>query len=465
MVYPVSLSEGRHDPFPNYVHRSMQSERVRVLVGMGKDPFEVPYDLLAQYSRNFKKLRNALNDSGDEIILPDVTKSTFEDFFIWLHAYEPSILPDESPEPERIDSALHLAVFAQKYQIYHLRNQASDVVRVALLDGNWNISPDMISAVYKVAPAGSALRQLSFLGFVAIEGRKDSNVWQAAFIDCPDLGWDYFQYKSGNKKYSEGIESGGACRFHDHSDIRGWSLQDVLECPYPHGAPRQIPGELDGSTSSSAPVVHDIPVQGAINTSQVRKKSATMPSVAEAVEPEPVGTQPAEELVAESSAEQPPESACWASETTETEPVETESGKFEPQEEPLVEETTVKTWISNTEGTEPLEAEGLPAEEEPSQVTVGNARMTMIKDLPVLSKVTLKRVPNVEETQIENKEPVLDEIPAAEKTPVSEVTDPAQDLSMVRTDSLVSAVDPIAAPGKSKKKNKNKNRKMSQGNV
>ncbi|PMD15678.1 hypothetical protein NA56DRAFT_328581 [Hyaloscypha hepaticicola] len=189
--------------------KSMQSDRVKVLVDSTKDTFWVPYDLLAQYSTAFKKFRNALNDSGDEIVLPDVTTSTFDDFFIWLHAYEPCILGTESHDSHIIDGALHLAVFAQKYQIYHLRNQASDVVRAALRDGEWNITPEMISAVYKDAPSGSALRQLSFLGFVAAEGRTDATLWQAAFIDCPSLGWDYFQYKNGSELYQEGIQDGG----------------------------------------------------------------------------------------------------------------------------------------------------------------------------------------------------------------------------------------------------------------
>jgi hypothetical protein len=55
----------------------MQSARVKVFVGTTKEAFEVPYDLLAQYSTAFKKLLNPLNDSGDEITLTDVTKSTF----------------------------------------------------------------------------------------------------------------------------------------------------------------------------------------------------------------------------------------------------------------------------------------------------------------------------------------------------------------------------------------------------
>jgi hypothetical protein len=446
----------------------MQSERVKVLVGSTKDAFGVPYDLLAQYSTAFKKLRNALNDAGDEINLPDVTKSTFEDFFIWLHAYEPSILHAESDDSDLIDGALNLAVFAQKYQIYHLRNQASDVVRAALREGQWNITPDMISAVYKVAPAGSALRQLSFLGFVAAEGRNDSTVWQDAFIDCPSLGWDYFQYKSGNELYSEGIEDGGACRFHDHSDIRGWLLQDLPDCPYPHGAPLLLPGELVVPPPVPAPAVHDIVVQGAVNPPPVEKKAAPLPAVeevAEATEVEPVETHPVEESTVEPSIGQQSESAWGASETTETEPVEAETQKFEPAEQPLVEET-VEYWVSKTKEAEPIVVENLPAEDETSHVNVGNAKMQVgedKEDMPAVSKVTLRRISVPEEEKKESTVEVIEQGPAVVRSPGFENAELSQETSapMGRTESTMSAVENQSGP--KGKKGKKKGKRQSQG--
>jgi hypothetical protein len=104
----------------------MQAERVKVPTGSTTDAFEIPYDLLAQYSREFNKLRNALNDSGDEIAISDIGKSTFEGFFIWLHDCKPSILCAGGNESGFIDGTLNLAVLAQKHKAYYLRNQASD---------------------------------------------------------------------------------------------------------------------------------------------------------------------------------------------------------------------------------------------------------------------------------------------------------------------------------------------------
>jgi hypothetical protein len=434
----------------------MQSDRVKVLVDSTKETFWVPYDLLAQYSTAFKKYRNALNDSGDEIVLPDVTTSTFDDFFIWLHAYEPCILRTESHDPHLIDGALHLAVFAQKYQIYHLRNQASDVVRAALRDGKWNITPDMISAVYKVAPAGSALRQLSFLGFVAAEGHTDSTVWRAAFIDCPSLGWDYFQYKNGSELYNEGIQDGGACRFHDHSDIRGWVLRDLPNCPYPHGAPRSFPNELVVPAPVPEPVVHDIVVQGALTPVPVKKEAPPPPTVEEVVEIEPVENPPMEENTLEPSISQPSESHGWASETTETEAVEIEGAKFQPAEESLVEETAIGNWVSKTKEAEPIVVDGLPAEEEFSHALVGNARMQLVDEQPVVSKVTLRK-----------KEPIVEVIEKESlvaKSPVVEHVEVVQDLSvpMEQSESTTSGAVENQNTQKGKKGKKSKARRQSQ---
>lgn len=420
-----------------------------------KDIFWVPYDLLAQYSTAFKKLRNALKDSGDEIVLPDVTTSTFDDFFIWLHSYEPCILRTESHDSHIIDGALHLAVFAQKYQIYHLRNQASDVVRAALRDGEWNITPEMISAVYKVAPAGSALRQLSFLGFVAAEGRTNSTLWQAAFIDCPSLGWDYFQYKNGSELYKEGIQDGGACRFHDHADIRGWLLQDLPNCPYPHGAPRSLLHELDVSTSVTEPVVHEIVVRGAVTPVPVEKEAPLAPAVEEAVENEPAENLPLEETTAEPSLGQPSESNCWASETTETEAVDTETGKFQPAEESLAEETTIGDWVSKTEEADPLVVDGLPAEEEGSHALVGNAQKQLVDEQPVLSKVTFrKKEPDFE---------VVEKESLGEKSPAAEHVEVVQALSVpmeISESTISTTVENQNTP--KGKKGKKRGRKQSQ---
>ncbi|KAE9362690.1 hypothetical protein N431DRAFT_358279 [Stipitochalara longipes BDJ] len=224
--------------------KAMQSGRVKFLVG--GSTFEVPHDLLVYCSTTFE--RSMPNDLRREITLPGVTKSTFESFLIWLYSFEQSL------ETENIDSAFYLAIFAEKYQIYDLRNQASNLIRAALHDRLWIVTPDILIFVYKVAPSDSSLRQLCFSGFVSKEGHHRSLDWEAAFHECPSLGWDYFQYKSSSALYHDRIETGGACRFHDHSNIDGWKLQEVIDCSYSFQTP--LKSEPGRSIKSLATVGH-----------------------------------------------------------------------------------------------------------------------------------------------------------------------------------------------------------------
>jgi hypothetical protein len=204
----------------------MQSERVKILVG--SSIFEIPVDLLVSCSTTFKKLEilTTSKDPPTECTPLDVTEATFEAFFVWLYSYKQRL------ETENIDSVFHLAIFAQKYQIYDLRNQAADILRAALHDRRWAITPAILLETYKVAPQGSSLRELCFWGFAGMEGRHRSLDWKAMFLECPSLGWDYFKYKRRGETYPDGIEAGGACRFHDHSNIDGWEPQDVIQCLY-----------------------------------------------------------------------------------------------------------------------------------------------------------------------------------------------------------------------------------------
>ena len=214
----------------------MQSARVKVLVGSNQESFEVPYDLLKQYSSAFGEILDlTVNGSSDQIDLPNVKKSTFGDFVIWVHTFQPCITLDRSIDCDSINSITDLAIFAETYRIFLLKNQASDVIRAALANDQWKVTPDIISSVYKAAPLGSTLRRLYFLGFITATNSKFiPSFWKTTFNDYPSLGFDYFRYKSTGEVDGVSIDSGGACRFHDHSDVSGWVLGYTKECPYPH---------------------------------------------------------------------------------------------------------------------------------------------------------------------------------------------------------------------------------------
>jgi hypothetical protein len=464
----------------------MQGERVKVLVEPSKDSFEVPYDLLEQYSTAFEKLRNALNDSGDEIILQDVGKSTFQDFFIWLHTYEPSITYSEPVDSDSVNGALELAVFAEKYKIFHLRNQASDVIRVALLDGQWKITPEMISAVYKVAPAGSALRQLSFLGFVAAvpaEGQIDSNLWQPAFIQCPELGFDYFHYKSGSMV--EGVESGGACRFHNHRDIDSWVVEDVVACSYSYGAARVMPKEDAEPKIAPVAVIRNERPKGSLAAPNIQGQALTQDSASNNPQPESVEDQPPEETIVEPSVTEHSEIG-WKSETTETEQVEQEPGRFQPANKSLPEEGPVEAWVTETQQMPPLEVEYIEAsssQRKASLVAGGNAMMSMVEETEELQPVEEKT--QVKVTSVVTEKPVLEKeipfkaisivkenpvtekkVPAVKTQSITQEEKPVEKLPLVPEEEpsvepstnmqRTQSVDPQNNSGKKKKKNKNK---------
>lgn len=87
--------------------------------------------------------------------------------------------------------------------------------------------------------------------------------WETAFCNCPDLGWDYFKHIQAKEEDASTISSGGACRFHDHSDIPGWVCRNHTECPYPQGAPVDMPPveeehEKELTEEDAAPAEHAI---------------------------------------------------------------------------------------------------------------------------------------------------------------------------------------------------------------
>ena len=481
----------------------MQGDRVKVLVGSNQEPFEVPYDLLEKYSIAFKEMRHsALTDSGDQIELPKVKRSTFEDFFMWIHAFVPSITQNESINCDSENGILDLAIFAQTYRICHLKNQTSDIIRAAFGKGRWKITPEVILAVYKAAPAGSVLRRLYFSGFTAAThsrainfgpfsgltgGGNDSTVWEAVFNDCPNLGWDYFQYKSAGEPYDRGIHSGGACRFHDHSDVSGWVLENFPACPYPHGAPLQR--SEDEAGSGSVPVHRDADVDDAIDELHQEKEHMAR---GEPMEPEFGKYEPAKA----STEEQPSE--FWDGETQEaeadevkwveeepeqkhddgsaTEPTEQparsregETKEEQPEEAKWTERGPVQEYVKD--GPVPVVEEAKDVEEPaPVQVGAGNARTTMVEESK-LTKGGPVQQPVVEETKVVDEpvpvpeyveEPqmtIVKEQKWAEGGPVQEhVEDVGVAEEMKGVDKLV-AVQEDGSEEKTDKKKKNKKKK------
>jgi hypothetical protein len=133
-------------------------------------------------------------------------------------------------------------------------------------NNQWEITPETIAKVYDSVLASTILRRLCFLGFTIScnvvnerrwnEQNDQYTMWETAFCNCPELGLDYFKHTQTRQADTSSINfggdkltisSGGACRFHDHSDIAGWVRKNRTICPYPQGPPVIMPPvEKDG---------------------------------------------------------------------------------------------------------------------------------------------------------------------------------------------------------------------------
>lgn len=209
--------------------RAMQSDTFTIIVGSAQSSFKVPQDLLIQISSFFEKAcKSRFRESAERTIrLPEEKESVFGHFYVWLHGPGPRILPDYD-----IETFIDLAIFAEKYQILLLKNQTSDTMRWAIKETEWQITPELLSTVYHETPANSVLRRLALNGFGLCYKDEKRHVWKQVFDEHTELGWDYFDLNLKFKPRSaELIMDGGACRFHDHSDVPGWIFEPLADCP------------------------------------------------------------------------------------------------------------------------------------------------------------------------------------------------------------------------------------------
>lgn len=210
--------------------RAMQSDTFTVIVGSAQISFKVPQDLLIHISSFFEKAcKSRFRESAERTIrLPEEKESVFGHFYVWLHGPGPRILPDYD-----IKTFIDLAIFAEKYQILLLKNQTSDTMRMAINATEWQITPELLSTVYHETPANSVLRRLALIGFGLCYKDDKRHVWKQVFDEHAELGWDYFDLNlKFMPKNTELILDGGACRFHDHSDVPGWKFEPLDDCPY-----------------------------------------------------------------------------------------------------------------------------------------------------------------------------------------------------------------------------------------
>lgn len=213
----------------------MQTEHFTILVGPEKRSFKVPEGRLKMHSPVFERMCSApfLEAKQRLIKLPEDDPSVFEDFFAWLHLSKPEI--DSSKGTEAIFA---LAIFAEKYQICHLMNQITDLVKKDL--GGHRLNPKILDQVYSGVPERAILRQFcSWIlkeevethAFRHLTNAKDQiKEYAGIFSLHPDLGRDFFlwTYQSDSDKLKDRCN---ACQFHDHSDIPNPGKSNKI-CPY-----------------------------------------------------------------------------------------------------------------------------------------------------------------------------------------------------------------------------------------
>lgn len=201
------------------VNRAMQSERICVLVGEDETPFLVPRELLAWCSPVFKAMvQGPFKEHTEGVIrLRDIDEDTFAAFFLWLHQF------DCFECHETVDRGLAhgLAIFAERYQIERLSNEALD--RTTYPKHRYPV-PKFVKEIYDSTPAGSALRRYAFkrvaTSFLRYHNRNDEarhkfrDEYKEAFESCPDFTADFADVVVFKTIKNEEEK---ACFYHTHS--------------------------------------------------------------------------------------------------------------------------------------------------------------------------------------------------------------------------------------------------------
>lgn len=205
----------------------MQTDSFTVLVGPDQYAYKVPEARLTMHSPVFERMCSApfLESTQRVIELPEEDPVVFDDFFDWMHSSKPQV--DFSKGPGAI---FDLAIFAEKYQICHLKNQISDILRK-----EWEkqkLKSELVDHVYRNVPDGAVLRQLCSwilrmkgascaIQWAPLEFYKD---YETVFTSHADLGRNFFKWTI--------IGEPKACSFHDHSNITNPVVPKGNVCPY-----------------------------------------------------------------------------------------------------------------------------------------------------------------------------------------------------------------------------------------
>lgn len=223
----------------------MQTDRFTILVGPGKSAYKVPEGRLTMHSPVFERMCSApfLESTQRVINLPEEEPDVFDNFFDWIHSSKPQV--DFSKGTEAV---FNLAIFAEKYQICHLKNQLSDIIKKDC--DKQRLKSETIDQIYSNVPDGAVLRQLccwvlkrqvaSYTSFDRYGDKRELyKEYEPVFNSHSDLGRDFFKWAASGDPET--------CAFHDHSNIINPVEAKNYLCPYsnihfPAPQPKAAPG-------------------------------------------------------------------------------------------------------------------------------------------------------------------------------------------------------------------------------
>ena len=197
------------------------------LVGPAKR-FLVPREFLRRRSRWFRDLleQQAGELSSKVIRLPNTPVRTMKHFFVWTFSLQPQIY-----ERATFSEVARLGIFAWRYQISALINQATDMIRSNLANGHWQLEASMVDDIYEAAPTRSPLREVIRAALGRLPRSSVEEEWKATFLKHAQLGWDYAV--AGGSEWTPQEYLSGACRFHDHPGVSHQELfESETQCPY-----------------------------------------------------------------------------------------------------------------------------------------------------------------------------------------------------------------------------------------
>ena len=220
---------------------ALQSRRIEVR-GPGPQTLLVPVDLI--YKRS-EYVRNAIRWPHDDEAKPlieftNTPVGTLHDFMVWTYAAEPTV-----DAHTRIEDVIELAIFADNYFVEALHNQALDVLRHKLGEGEWQIQPHVVQRVYEALHAQTPLRRLIRILLNTArkqleydsEKRREVDAWTAVFETSSEIGKDY--YVATCEAYSiNQVLTGGPCQYHWHRDPGRQDINRIgdVVCPFEQGA-------------------------------------------------------------------------------------------------------------------------------------------------------------------------------------------------------------------------------------